>query len=656
MCGIAGFLSRGTPAEPEARAARLERMTSCIAHRGPDDAGSWSHPKLDVNLGFRRLAILDLTPTGHQPMRSPDRRFTLIMNGEIYNFRDLRAELLARGHSFRGHSDTEVALAAFSEWGVEQAVRRFAGMFAMAVWDEATGELALIRDRFGKKPLYYGWQNGTFLFASELKALAGDQAFSSDIDYGALASYLALAYVPSPLSIFAGISKLEPATILRVRMADGAEIKSRYWDFREHVVAGRGSESVGDQAVETEAQTLLDRCVSERMVADVPIGAFLSGGIDSSLVVATMQRLGSSPVKTFAIGFAEQRYDEAVFARQVAAHLGTDHHELYVTPREARDALTRMSTVYDEPFADSSQLPTYLVAALARKSVTVVLTGDGGDEMFGGYTRYIAGARLKSFFDWTPTALRRAIAKTLLFLAPETWDSVLPSNGTLNGDRIHKLAGLIAAPSTLEAYRNLLGHREIAGSLVRTPVDLHGVFASSVHFSNDLPITSNMMLLDALTYLADDILAKVDRATMAVSLEARCPFLDHRLAEWATRLPLEHKIRGGRGKLLLRRLLGRYLPAHLIERPKMGFGVPIAGWLRGPLKPWAEGVLSGLDGAAANLLNRQAVLRLWAEHQSGRRNWQADLWNVLVFLDWLARWRSSVRSLRNQSELVSTRH
>jgi asparagine synthase (glutamine-hydrolysing) len=657
MCGIVGFLSRKNDNDIETRIGRLERMAARISHRGPDDTGFWAHPDLNVNLGFRRLAILDLTPAGHQPMQSSERRFTLIYNGEIYNYRELRNQLLSLGHSFRGHSDTEVALASFREWGIASSVRRFAGMFAMAIWDESERELTLVRDRFGKKPLYYGWQNGTFLFASELKAFAGDADFGGHLNNDVLASYLALSYVPAPDSIFSGISKLESATILRLRFDHNEVAKERYWDYRSHFSPGvRSKARPDDQTLESEARGLLEQCVAERMVADVPIGAFLSGGIDSSLVVATMQKLSSLPVQTFTIGFREESFDEASYARSVAAHLGTDHHELYVTPVEAQAALERMSMIYDEPFADSSQLPTYLVAALARERVTVVLTGDGGDEMFGGYNRYVIGKRLSALFSCMPLTLRASFSRILTFASPTAWDRMIPVQfaGTVNGDRIHKLAALLPAHSVEEAYKNLLGYRH-AAQLLRQPAAFRGVLSDDFHFDQGLPIVSNMMLLDALTYLTDDILAKVDRATMAVSLEARCPFLDHRMAEWAARVPLEHKVTGSHGKLLLRRLLRSSLPESLIDRPKMGVGVPLAAWLRGPLRSWAEDILRRIDGRDEDIFDREAVLRLWSEHQRGVRNWQTILWNFLVLSDWLHNWKAVPRVLQPRLELAPTR-
>jgi asparagine synthase (glutamine-hydrolysing) len=620
-------------------------MTRTLAHRGPDDEGFWVDDQGEAALGFRRLSILDLSPMGHQPMASVDGRYVVIFNGEIYNFGALRAELSALGDTFRGHSDTEVMLAAFSRFGVAATIPRLWGMFAIAAWDVRERELHLVRDRLGKKPLYFGWQGETFLFGSELKALRAHPAFTATLDRDSLASYLRYSYVPAPRSIYEGIHKLRPGTRVVIRPDRPGEILSteRYWDPVE--VARRGIQDplvLPDGEATDALETLLLDAVKLRMYADVPLGAFLSGGIDSSTVVALMQAQATGPVRTFTIGFDAAAYDESGHARAVAAHLGTDHTELLLSPEETRAVVPRLPTLYDEPFADVSQIPTFLVAQLARTSVTVALSGDGGDEVFGGYRRYVAGSRLWSRVASVPTPVRSAAAAALSAVAPGAWDTVgavadrlLPTSrsGLVDGNRVGKLASVLDVASVEELYLRLTS----------TWLQPERLLIRGAEQPTNLPDQADgfaapplrMMLADLQSYLPDDILTKVDRATMGTSLEARAPLLDHRVVEFAWRLPLGQKIRSGEGKFLLRRLLERHVPRAMTNRPKQGFGVPIDSWLRGPLRDWAQDLLSESRLLREGFLRPEPIQAALTEHLGGRRNRQHQLWNVLMFEAWL---------------------
>lgn len=641
MCGLTGFWQ--PPGDrADALTERATRMACTLRHRGPDDHGTWVDASAGVALGFRRLAILDLSPLGHQPMASADGRFVIVFNGEIYNFRDLKHELEQVGRTFRSMSDTEVILAGFSEWGIARTIPRLFGMFAIAVWDAAERTLTLARDRLGKKPLYYGRQNGTWLFGSELKALAAHPAFSAELDRQSVADFLRYSYVPSPRSIYAGIHKVAPAHLVVLRNS-GAAVPECYWNAR--VVARDGQRSMlnlGDDDAVAELDTLLRDAVSRRMIADVPLGAFLSGGIDSTAVVALMQAQSSTPVRTFTMGFEIAEYDEAQSAKAVAAHLGTDHTELYVTPRHALDVIPKLAQMYDEPFADSSQIPTFLVSELARRHVTVSLSGDGGDELFGGYTRYFWGTSIWRRTQHVPAAIRRLAATTVREIAPQRWDAafrlaapVLPDGWhvRLPGDKMHKLSAVIDAEAPMDVYRRLV-------SAWHQPEELvigGGVAAAPPRAAFD-DFALSMMLEDLVTYLPDDILVKVDRASMAVSLEVRAPLLDHRVVEWAWRLPRAQRIRGGCSKWLLRRLVHRYVPPALVERPKTGFGVPIDAWLRGPLRDWAEALLDPRRLAEEGALQPGPIAAVWREHVSGHFNHQARLWPVLMFQAWREAW------------------
>jgi asparagine synthase (glutamine-hydrolysing) len=626
-------------------------MADTLEHRGPDDAGSWVDAGAGLALGFRRLSILDLSPLGHQPMTSESGRLVVAFNGEVYNFRELRRELEGLGHRFRGHSDTEVLLAACEQWGAGGALPRLEGMFALALWDRRARRLTLARDRLGVKPLYYGRAGGALLAGSELKALRAHPACRPDVDRDALTLYLRNNYVPAPYSIYRGIFKLPPGTFLTLDSPEAAGAPpTPYWSARDVARRGAAEPFTGSDAEATDAvDGLLRQSVARRMVADVPLGAFLSGGVDSSAVVAAMQAQSPRPVQTFTIGFTEEEYDEAAYARAVARHLGTDHTELYVTPEEARAVIPRLPELFDEPFGDSSQIPTLLVSELARRKVTVSLSGDGGDELFGGYRRYFAAATVWRKLRWIPNPARAALARALRVLPAGLYNR-LPGwlfapvrrffrPGPM-GPKVHKFAELLVGRRPEEAYLGFVSHwldpaRVVIGG--REPV----VPLTDPARWADLPDQFHrMMYLDTISYLPDDILVKVDRTSMAVSLEARVPLIDdHRLVEFAWRLPLTFKVRDGQGKWVLRRVLDRYVPRTLIERPKMGFGVPIEHWLRGPLRDWAEALLDERRLREEGFLHADVVRARWQAHLSGEQSWHYELWDVLMFQAWLERWR-----------------
>ena len=643
MCGFAGIA--GPQGDRAARAAMAGCMADTLRHRGPDDSGAWSDDRGEVGLGFRRLAILDLGPEGHQPMVSAEGRYTVVLNGEIYNCTSLRDELAASGSTFRGHSDTEVLLAAVSRWGVQATLPRLWGMFAFALWDSLERDLHLVRDRLGKKPLYYGWQGDAFLFGSELKALRAYPGFHASVNRDALAAFLRYCYGPAPYAIYEGIRKLPPASSLVVKPARSRVLPEprRYWDAG--VVAANGQADplrLPDDEAVSRVETLLADAVALRTLSDVPLGAFLSGGIDSSLIVALLQRRSSGRVQTFTIGFEESEYDESLHAAAVARHLGTDHTELRVSAEEARAIIPRLPVLYDEPFADASQIPTYLVSALARKHVTVALSGDGGDEVFGGYNRYVEGPRLQERFGGMPVEFRRAVARGIQAVPPAVWnaiglglDKVMPRRWKkfVNGNRVHKLAGVLDAAGIEDVYTRLISTWQTPDSVARNGREPPLTWLAGGS-GLDAP-AEQMMLLDLIGYLPDDILVKVDRASMGVSLEARAPFLDHRVVELAWRLPLDQKIRRSEGKWILRLILDRHVPRALLERPKQGFAVPIDSWLRGPLRSWAEDLLSADRIRREGFLDPVPVQRALQEHLRGRRNRQHELWAVLMFQSWL---------------------
>lgn len=660
MCGFAGFYDFSLGAEQAAHI--LAGMASRLAHRGPDDQGIWSEPETGIHLVHRRLAVVDLSSTGHQPMRSASGRYVIIFNGEIYNYRELRAELEQSGSRWRGHSDTEVLLAGIEAWGVCEALRHCVGMFALALWDRKARKLYLARDRLGEKPLYYGWVNKTFLFGSELKALRAHPVWRGEIDRKAATLFMRHNYIPAPFSIYKGIYKLPPGCFLTLSwealtagkaLTPFSEPKSAgsqlaplaYWSAYEAAEKGCAAPFEGsDEEAITELEGRLREAVAGKMIADVPLGAFLSGGIDSSMVAALMQAQSGQPVRTFSIGFHEKGYNEAVYAAQVARHLGTDHTELYISSQEAMAVIPRLPVIYDEPFADSSQIPTFLVSELARRHVTVALSGDGGDELLGGYNRYSWCRQIWNILGRIPRFGRQIAAEMLRAPPPWVWDRVFAGVGPLlparlrqvhPGDKLHKLATILAADSPAVIYGQLISQWQSPGGIVINGSEPLGVADKVWSHPTLTDLTERMMFLDLLTYLPDDILTKVDRASMAVSLEVRVPLLDHRLVEFAWRLPIRLKVRDGVGKWMLRQILYRYVPRELVERPKMGFGVPIDTWLRGPLRDWTEDLLDENKLKQEGYFHAGPIREKWEEHLTGRRNWQYPLWCVLMFQAWL---------------------
>lgn len=644
MCGIAGIWT--TENSGRDLCAIAERMAASIRHRGPDDGGCWDDTGDGIALSHRRLSIVDLSPLGHQPMLSPSGRYVIAFNGEVYNHRELRRDLLAESGNlrFRGHSDTEVMLAAIDARGLEPAVRSFVGMFAFALWDRAERRLHLVRDRLGIKPLYFGRAGRALVFGSELKALAVHPDFDGAISRNALTLLLRYNSIPAPYSIYETVRKLLPGTIVTWASPDSDPRISRFWSAMDVAERGRRERFAGtDDEATSELDRRLRDSVALRMLADVPVGAFLSGGVDSSTVVALMQAQARRPVKTFSIGSSDTRLNEAQYAKEVARHLGTDHTEMYATPRDAMDVIPDLATIYDEPFADSSQIPTYLVSRLARPHVTVALSGDGGDEVFAGYNRHVWVPAIWKKVGWVPRVLRDAGGHALTMMPPETWNRgfdrvgrVLPKALTHRspGDKLHKLSAVLAASSPEAMYLGVSSHWPSPDRIVVGAVEPPTTLTDAASRPGLDDVTERMLYFDLVTYLPDDILTKVDRASMAVSLEARVPLIDHRVVEFAWTLPLSMKIRDGQSKWLLRRVLRQYVPDSLIERPKSGFGLPIAGWLRGPLRDWAENLLNRRRLEQEGFFHPDAIVRKWSEHLSGRRNWDTHLWGVLMFQSW----------------------
>jgi asparagine synthase (glutamine-hydrolysing) len=639
MCGITGFINFRADQAANSLEARALEMAGEIFYRGPDDEGAWSDERYGVSLAHRRLSILDLSPTGHQPMASLSGRSVIVYNGEVFNFVEIRHELERDGIRFRGSSDTEVILEACELWGVERTSAKLIGMFAFAFWDARNLKLSLVRDRLGIKPMYWGVFDRNLLFASELKALKVHPAFAGEVNRDALTLYMRHNYIPAPYSIYQGVQKQQPGSIITFSL-DGSRQELRFWKLEEVVRAGlMNRRSCTDEEASGELNELLLDAVGKRMVADVPLGAFLSGGVDSSTVVALMQAQSARPVKTFSIGFEETEFDESPYAKSVAAHLGTDHTELIVSPRQAMDVIPRLPAIYDEPFADSSQIPTFLVSQLARQHVTVSLSGDGGDELFAGYGRYQYSHTAWRSLSPLPSSLRRCLAGTIRLLARRQWDAVAevvprryrPSSP---GDRLYDTARVLESDID-DVYLRLLSHWNHPEEVVLRGNEPATIFRDRSIRSSIPDAVERMQFLDTMTYLPDDILTKVDRASMSVSLEARVPLLDHRVVEYAWQLPSHMKVRCGQTKWLLREVLYRYVPKQLIERPKMGFGVPIDAWLRGPLKPWAEELLSESRLVSEGFFESDQIRLKWQEHQEGSQNWAYLLWDVLMFQAWL---------------------
>lgn len=636
MCGIAGFLNSHTSTSFET----AQNIAKQLHHRGPDDFGIWQDTTFGLSLIHTRLSILDLSPAGHQPMISMSSRYIITFNGEIYNHLTLRKELQLEGFlAWKGHSDTETLLACFEAWGVEKTLQKMVGMFALSLWDTQKKLLYLARDRMGEKPLYYGLQNGVFMFGSELKALKAHPAFQGEIERDSIALQLRYNYIPEPRSIYRGIYKLQTGTYATVRPNSTDISITSYWKLQDHIQSNPNI--VPEEAI-IHLESLLKKSIQDQMFSDVPLGAFLSGGVDSSLVTAIMQAQSSTPIKTFTIGFDQAGYNEAEFAKAVAKYLRTEHTELYVTDQDALNVVPMLSSLYDEPFSDSSQIPTFLVSQMTKQHVTVALSGDGADELFGGYNRYLWADALWKRFKHIPLSARKGIYSLATKASAEKMNvffesfPILPKRLRHNniGDKLHKLAALLPSSSHEELYLALISHWADAEQIViggSTTSHLHARFDEA----QNLSFTEQMMYTDATTYLCCDILTKVDRAAMGVSLETRAPFLDHRIVEAAWQLPLSLKIKNGNGKWILRQILYKYVPQELIERPKMGFGAPIGTWLRGPLRDWAETLLNEDRLKQEGFFYTAPIRKKWKEHITETHNWQYDLWDVLMFQSWL---------------------
>jgi len=641
MCGFSGFIGgRKLVSDPY---SVLKKMGDTLSHRGPDDNGEWYDSACDVGMAHRRLSIVDLSSAGHQPLISSSGRYIIAFNGEIYNHLLLRAEL-ERNHNVKkwnGHSDTETFLACFDAWGVQKSLERVVGMFAFSVWDSKEKVIILGRDRIGEKPLYYGWQNNTFFFGSELKSFKPHPAFQAEINRDAISLFLRHNYIPSPHSIYKGISKLQPGNLLIVSITSPKPKIISYWSSSNIITSGINNQFNGStiEAVD-ELERLTMESVKQQMISDVPLGAFLSGGVDSSAIVAVMQAQSTRPIKTFTIGFSEEKYNEAKHAKAVANHLGTEHTELYVTHNDAINIIPKLPTLYCEPFSDSSQIPTFLVSQLAKKHVTVSLSGDGGDELFCGYNRYQMTNNLWKKLSIFHPKLRALLAKSIMLFSPKDWDNIvkhIPKLKTLNnfGDKLHKGAGVLDSRSINELYLGLVSHSRNPSELVINSIEPKTLLTENSLHLEQLNDVQRMMALDLVSYLPDDILVKVDRASMGASLESRVPFLDHRIVEFSWKLPMSMKIKNGQSKWVLRQMLYKYVPKHLIERPKMGFGVPIDNWLRGPLRDWAESLLDENRLKKEGYFHPKPIREMWLAHLSGHRNMQYSLWNILMFQAWL---------------------
>ena len=642
MCGILGALSLNNN---EVVNQAVEQGCTLLKHRGPDGSGIWKDTDAGVILGHVRLAILDLSEAGYQPMQSHCKRYQIVFNGEIYNHLELRKKLDISNHNkWIGHSDTETLLVCISEWGLDKTLESITGMFAFALWDNETKQLYLVRDRFGEKPLYYGWVNDSFVFGSELKIFKIFPFWKNSINTNALSLFLRYNYIPAPYSIYDNVWKLPAGSYLKVSKKDlvnhSCDNTIKYWDACK--VAVQASENPFRFKDDTEAinslDSILQKSVNSQMLSDVPVGAFLSGGIDSSMIVALMQKQSSVPVKTFSIGFKDNNYNEAVYAKDVATYLGTDHTELMVSPSDALNVIPKLPLIYDEPFADSSQIPTYLLAKLTRQEVTVSLSGDAGDELFGGYTRYQHTQNIVNKLKNVPTSVKSIVSGIENCIPQKYTNDIIDSFSSLfqqqfqtsYSNKFNRFVKLLNSKNEIDAYNELLAYWD-PSEIMKNEID-RKVDSSSIPLS--LNAIEQMMLFDTINYLPDDILVKVDRAAMAVSLETRIPFLDHKVYEFAWQLPFQYKIRNGNSKWLLRQLLYRYVPENLIDRPKMGFGVPIDSWLRGPLKDWAADLLDESKIRKQGFFKSEVISKRWNEHISGKRNWHFQLWTVLMFQQW----------------------
>lgn len=643
MCGFAGLFT-SDPRTQDALRAETDAMRDAIMHRGPDDSGTWIDPDGCLGFGFRRLSILDLTAAGHQPMRSPGGRYVMMFNGEVFNFRTLRARLEAEGVRFIGHSDTEVVINGIERWGLETTLAQCIGMYAIALWDTQQRTLRLVRDRLGKKPLYVYRMPGLILFGSELKALAVSPHFERSLDFDALGAYLQYLYIPAPGCIYRNTEKVMPGTIMTISDAAGPVItRVPYWDLQTAYRSGRENPFEGDDVEATdELERLLQDAVQMRLESDVPLGSLLSGGIDSSTVTALMQRVSSSPVRTFSIGFTSAEHDESRHAARIAQHIGTHHTALQLSGEDALAVVPRLPVLFDEPLSDPSQIPTLLVCGLARKDVTVALTGDGGDELFAGYNRYISGHRLISQLANVPAGLRQLIGGASAAVGPNRIAGILRAAGIaprLVEDKLVKMQRLLGAHDDNAMYQSLVSVGWPAPATVMPALRgrAHDAQRAQVSAANmqGAPLLDRMMLMDQAGYLPDDLLAKVDRASMAVSLEARVPILDHRVVEFSWRIPANMKIRDGKGKYILRRVLDRHVPRELVDRPKVGFSVPLDDWLRGPLREWANDLFTRVEEP----LDRKTILQTWSRFERGEPGLALGLWTVATFQAWRDEWR-----------------
>ena len=648
MCGIVGLYTFDPRPNRAQMAQEIRNMCDALTSRGPDSEGQWVDSEMPLAFGHRRLSIIDLSPAGAQPMASPCGRYQIVYNGEIYNFKKIRDELAAQGYNepYKGHSDTEILLSAFVHWGIQKTLKAINGMFAIALWDRKTCALYLARDRMGKKPLYIGWSGSALVFASELKSFCAHSDFKRDISRPGLTAFMRFAYVPAPLSIYRDVWQLPAGMMmaLDMRMLRSGQslepLMEPYWSHKEALQEAQKNKIENTDQIIDEFEELLSGCVAERMVADVPLGAFLSGGIDSSTVVSLMQKQTNLPVKTYTIGFEEAGFDEANQAKKIAQYLKTDHHEMILNAQDALNIVPKLAEIYDEPFADASAIPTYLVSRFARESVSVALSGDGGDEMLGGYNRHVSGPKAWDIGQKIPPNLHKPLAQVIKTIPPQIW-SALRSNRPQFGSHMHKFADSLMVGTQSDLYLSLVSKwqkpREcvIDGYEERIPL-----VDKNIQIEGELSFAEHMMYWDALSYLSGDILTKVDRASMAVSLEARAPLLDMRIYEYVWRLPLDVKIKGEQGKWLLRQVLKRHVPEELYNRPKQGFSVPIETWLRGELKDWAEDLLDEYELKAAGLLDYKRITKMWKEHQKGRGNHAERLWCVLMFQSWYRQWIS----------------
>ena len=640
MCGIAGFLTNNNLSFEQI----LKDMGNAITSRGPDSSGEWFDIKNCIGLAHRRLSILDLSKEGNQPMLSDSGRYIMIFNGEIYNHLKLRSKLESdfKNIKWRGTSDTETILKCIELLGYDSTFRLLEGMFSVALWDRNKKNLILCRDRIGEKPLYYGWQANTFLFASELKSIKKHPDFTKKIDLNSLSLFFKYNYIPNPHSIYEGIKKLSPGTYISINYINRTEKIVRYWDLKSVI---KKNNIITDTRTESEItkqlETLLKSKIKDQMLSDVPLGAFLSGGVDSSMIVALMQSISKEPIKTFTIGFEDQNFNEARFAKEIAEYLKTDHTELYVTSKDALDVVPLLHEIYDEPFADSSQIPTYLVSKLAKKYVTVSLSGDGGDELFAGYNRYLLANKIWPKINILPLSIRKYIGEFIRFISLEKWNKLFSFMNKIStkkyifnqfGDKIYKFSYLLDSTDINDLYDKIISFWSHSDNIVKN-ISIENT-NEDINNYETISAIEKMMYTDMLTYLPDDILVKVDRAAMSVSLESRVPFLNHKIIEFTSRIPLHLKLRDNKTKWILKQILYNYVPKRLIERPKMGFGVPIDSWLRGPLKDWAENLLDAEKLDKQGLLNTEIIRKKWNEHLSGKRNWQYHLWGVLMFQSW----------------------